>query len=142
VLVLPTELRTFFELYAAAFNALDDHAIASLYAEPSAIAQGGTFTCWPTRADVHRNMAALCKLYQGRGFQSTAWEPAAYLRQGSSYAVVDLRWHIRWHEPAAPWTFNTTYNLTRGAAGWRIFLCTAYDEDKLHQRSLTDPAAR
>jgi hypothetical protein len=132
--VLPPDLRAFFERYAAAFNALDGGAVAALYAEPSAIAQDGKFTYWATTAQVQENMVALCKLYQERGFQSTDWELGAYLNQGSSYAVVDLRWQIRWREPALPWNFSTTYNLTRGSAGWSIILCTAYEEDNLHQR--------
>jgi ketosteroid isomerase-like protein len=137
---LPTELNTvprdiqqFFEAYRSAFNALDAGAVARLYAEPSAIAQGGELTVWPNQAAVAENMAALCRLYEERGYGHADFEPVQYVAQGNDYAFVDLRWSISWTSGADPWVFNTSYNLARGPAGWRVVLCTAYTEDKLFE---------
>jgi Domain of unknown function (DUF4440) len=131
--MLPAELRLFFQRYAAAFNALDGGAVAQLYAEPSAIAQGGKVTVWATRSAVAENMVELCTLYRKRQYKAAHWELGSYLAQGGSYAIVDLRWSIHWQDPAEPWKFSTTYNLAREPEGWSIILCTAYEEDSLHQ---------
>ena len=47
---------------------------------------------------------------------------------------ADLRWTIEWRD-GQPWRFNTTYNLVRSADGWRVLLCTAYTEARLHRES-------
>lgn len=127
---MPADIRAFFDAYQAAFDALDGAAIAALYAEPSAIAQGGRLTHWPTREPVEQNMVALCDLYRGKGYVRARHVPERFFAQGADYAVADLQWRIDWAE-GAPWRFNTTYNLVRTASGWRVLLCTAYAEDKL-----------
>jgi ketosteroid isomerase-like protein len=127
---MPREIHEFFERYRGAFNALDGRAVAELYSEPSAIAQGGELTVWSTRAAVAENMAALCLVYQQRGFEGAEFEPVHFISQGVDYAFADLRWSIRW-SGSDPWVFNTSYNLCRGAEGWKVALCTAYMEDTL-----------
>lgn len=125
---LPAALRDFFDRYRAAFDRLDGAAVAALYALPSAIAQDGRLTLWTERDAVEANMTALCALYRERGWRGARYEVAQWLPQGDAYAVADLRWHIDWAGDTPPWTFHTTYNLVRGDAGWRVLLCTAYDE--------------
>ena len=132
---MPKDIAAFFDRYREAFNALDGDAVAQLYAEPSAIAQGGKFTYWPTRAPVRENMAALCALYRERGYVRASYEPGHFLAQGPDHAIADLRWRIDWTSDQEPWEFNTTYNLVRGTEGWQVQVCTAYTEDKLHQGS-------
>jgi ketosteroid isomerase-like protein len=128
---MPKDVARFFESYRDAFNSLQGEAIAELYAEPSGIAQGGVYTHWPNRAPVTENMNALCELYRDKGYVKADFEPVAYIEQGEQYAVADLRWRIEWSKGEEAWEFNTTYNLVRTAAGWRVLLCTAYTEDKL-----------
>lgn len=132
---MPPEISTFFERYRDAFNALDGAAIAELYAEPSGMAQGGTYTHWPTRTPVRANMTALCELYRQKGYARAAFEATSFMAQGDRYAIADLRWRIDWTQADEPWIFNTTYNLVRTDRGWEILLCTAYQEDKLFQEA-------
>jgi hypothetical protein len=127
------DLRQFFESYRGAFNALDGHAVSRHYAEPSAIAQGGSLTVWPTQAAVAENMVALCRMYKDRGFVEAEFDPVQFVTQGTDYAFVDLRWSIKWSTTPEPWVFSTSYNLVRRPEGWRVILCTAYAEDKLFQ---------
>lgn len=129
---VPREVAAFFERYRDAFNALDGTAIADLYAEPSGIAQGGTYTHWPNRTPIRENMNALCSLYRDKGYRHAAFEIGYFVAQSSQYAIADLRWRIE-RLQSEPWSFNTTYNLVRTEQGWKILLCTAYEEDKLHQ---------
>ncbi len=130
---MPKDIKAFFERYRDAFNALDGQAVADLYAEPSGIAQAGTYTHWHTRAPVRENMDALCSLYQTKGFAGATFQASKFMTLGSQYAVADLLWRIDWKTGAEPWSFNTTYNLVRTEQGWKVLLCTAYEEDKLFQ---------
>jgi hypothetical protein len=76
-------------------------------------------------------MVALCKLYADQGFAATDYVPAAFIRQGSDFAIADLCWTVQRTGGQAPWSFHTTYNLARTPVGWRILLCTAYQEQQL-----------
>ena len=80
-------------------------------------------------------MVALCKLYRENGYASAHFMSQAFLSQGSHFALADLSWTIRRTEGLEPWRFNTGYNLMRTANGWRVLLCTAYSEQKLHDHS-------
>jgi hypothetical protein len=130
---MPHEIRAFFESYRNAFNALNGSAVAEFYAEPSGIAQDGTYTHWPERQPVAENMIALCKLYGDRGFVRANFEPCQFIDQGERYAVADLQWRIDWNGVQEPWCFKTTYNLVRTQQGWKVLLCTAYSEAALHR---------
>lgn len=123
------ELRTFFEAYRSAFNALDGEAVAALYAVPSGIASSGRYTHWASRDPIESNMVALCDLYRQHGFISADFQVAAFIAQGDSFAVADLAWKITWRGKDES-RFNTTYNLMRIADRWRVLLCTAYSEER------------
>ena len=129
--IMPSEIRVFFERYRDAFNALDGRAVASLYAEPSGIAQDGSYTHWPVRQAVAENMTALCELYKARGFVRAEFEPRQFIDQGADFAVAGVGWRIERSAGHEPWHFNTTYNLMRTAEGWKVLLCTAYSEAAL-----------
>ncbi|MDR0777508.1 MAG: nuclear transport factor 2 family protein [Azonexus sp.] len=129
---MPTEIRAFFDRYRDAFNALDGEAVAQLYAVPSGIVSAQQYTHWPVFEPIAENMAALCKLYADHGFRSASYEPSAFIQQGEHCAVSDLSWVIERTEGQEPWRFNTTYNLLRTPEGWRVLLCTAYEERRLN----------
>lgn len=128
---MTADIREFFEQYSAAFNRLDGEAVARLYAVPSGIASDKGYTHWSSYEPVRNNMVALCEHYRSNGFSSAKFEEASFLAQGENYAVADLSWQIDRADGHAPWQFNTTYNLIRTAEGWRVLLCTAYDEKRL-----------
>ncbi len=128
---MTSDVREFFEQYRAAFNRLDGEAVARLYAVPSGIVDDRGYTHWPSLEPVRDNMVALCELYRSNGFLSARFEPASFLAQGDNFAVADLAWHVDRTDGQAPWRFHTGYNLMRTGAGWRILLCTAYEETRL-----------
>ena len=132
---IPKEISEFFECYRDAFNALDGQRIAELYGIPSGIAQDRKFTYWQDFEPILSNMLALCAVYRERGYVAARFEPGAFIQQGPDYAIADLRWTIDWSTGAAPWQFNTTYNLVRTESGWRVLVCTAYSETQLHERA-------
>lgn len=125
---MPPDIRAFFDRYRNAFNRLDGEAVARLYAVPSGIVSAGGYTHWTSFEPIVANMVALCRLYADNGFGATAYVPAAFIEQGSDFAVADLSWTIERTGGREPWRFHTTYNLARTAEGWRILLCTAYEE--------------
>ena len=129
--IMPREITAFFESYRDAFNALNGSAVAEFYAEPSGIAQDGTYTHWPERKPVAENMNALCKMYKDKGFVSADFEPCQFIDQGAKYAIADVQWRIDWSGGQEPWSFKTTYNLVRTEQGWQVLLCTAYSEAAL-----------
>lgn len=131
-LEMPTDIRAFFDTYRDAFNRLDGEAIARQYAVPSGIASDSGYTHWPSFEPIRENMVALCSLYSAGGYVTARFEPTAFLAQGEAFAIADLQWHIDRSADQEPWVFNTTYNLIRTGAGWRVLLCTAYSEKKLN----------
>ncbi|WP_432723813.1 hypothetical protein R0381_000776 [Jeongeupia wiesaeckerbachi] len=129
---LPAAIAQFFEQYRAAFNRLDGEAIAQLYAAPSGIVTDEGYTHWPDFNAVKSNMIALCTQYRDSGYLEARFAPSAFLAQGQHHAVVDVCWSIRRSTDLPPWQFNTTYNLRHTREGWRIQLCTAYEEKRLN----------
>lgn len=128
---MPPSIADFLDRYRAAFDALDGEAVARLYAVPSGIAHEGGYTHWATFDAVRDNMAALCRQYRAGGYLAAAFEVGTCLPQGERFAVVDLAWTINRSEGRPPWRFRTGYHLMRDDEGWRVLLCTAYDEAKL-----------
>ena len=129
---MTSEIREFFERYRAAFNQLDGPAVARLFAVPSGIASDRGYTHWPTYEAVERNMTALCELYRSNGYRSASFTPSSFIAQGNDYAVADVRWRIDRTNDQPPWEFQTTYNLMRTPEGWKVLLCTAYEERRLN----------
>jgi hypothetical protein len=128
---MTADIREFFEQYSAAFNRLDGEAVARLYAVPSGIASDKGYTHWPSFEPVRDNMVALCELYRANGFSTAKFGTASFLAQGENYAIADLSWCVERVNGEAPWQFNTTYNLIRTSEGWKVLLCTAYQEKRL-----------
>jgi hypothetical protein len=134
---MTTNAQAFFEAYRDAFRALDGAAVARCYAEPSGISQDGVYTHWANRAAVQANMDALCQLYRERGLAGVAFELRQVLPLGSHALFADVHWRIDWAGDdtgvKAPWHFGTAYHLMRTPEGWKVLLCTAYDEAALFQ---------
>ncbi len=126
--MMHTEIRTFFESYCDAFNSLNGESIAEFYAIPSGIVSGKEYTHWQTFKHIAENMLALCKQYAEHGFCSASYELTTLFQQGEHSAVADLSWVIKRVDGQEPRRFNTTYNLLCTSVGWRILLCTAYEE--------------
>lgn len=128
---LPADLKAFFDTYREAFNRLDGAAVARLYAVPSGIASDRGYTHWPAFEPIRDNMDALCALYREHGFAASHFDIAAFIPQGDDHAVADLAWTIERTDGQDAWCFHTTYNLVRRGRGWRVLLCTAYQEEAL-----------
>lgn len=129
---MPAEIRRFFEGYRDAFNRFDGDAVARFYAVPCGIADDKGYTHWPAFESVRDNMVALCELYRSNGFKYARFQPASFLALGEKFAVADIAWHIDRLAQREPWEFHTTYNLMKTDEGWRILLCTAYQEKRLN----------
>ncbi len=129
---MPRDVAHFFEQYREAFNRLDGEAIADLYCIPSGIVSDRGFTTWESREPIAKNMIALCDLYRANGYKQATFEPSQYFAQGREFVVADVAWTIEREADAEPWCFHTTYNLRLAQNGWRVMLCTAYEEQRLN----------
>ena len=129
---MPRDVAVFLEQYRDAFNRLDGEAIADLYCIPSGIVSDSGFTPWQSREPIAKNMVALCDLYRANGYKQASFEPSQFIAQGREFAVADVAWTIEREAGAEPWRFHTTYNLRLTTDGWRVILCTAYEEQRLN----------
>ena len=125
------EIRQFFESYREAFDRLDAEAIAHHFCVPSMIVSGDGCTLFTDAGQIRTNMIALCARYRAHGFATATFEPGGFIDQPPDHAVADLLWTIRRRDGFPPWSFRTGYNLRRVANGWRVLLCTAYEEERL-----------
>jgi hypothetical protein len=128
---MPRDITDFFEHYRDSFNSLDGDAIADLFCIPSGIVTDRGLTTWQSREAIAENMIALCALYKANGYKQARFEPSHFIAQGADFAVADIAWTIEREADAEPWRFHTTYNLHRTSEGWRVVLCTAYEEKRL-----------
>jgi len=129
---MPRDIKDFFEQYCDAFNRLDGDAIANLFCVPSGIVSDRGLTAWQSREPIAENMIALCALYRANGYKRASFEPSHFIAQGTDFGLADVAWTIEREAGADPWHFHTTYNLRRTANGWRVVLCTAYEEKRLN----------
>lgn len=130
-MTVPQDMADWLVEYTAAFNALDGDAVADLYAEPCQIVQGGRVEHWPERAAVAANMRALCAQYREHGYEYAHAEIRHCREFGEMAALLDVHWRIARSGNLPPWEFNTAYHLLKTAAGWKVLLCTAYEETPL-----------
>jgi hypothetical protein len=127
------QLIDFLDRYRDAFGRLDGDAVAALWHTPSSIADSrdghGRVSVWTDAAPMRANMLALCAAYRDAGFASTDYELLDALSFGSDHALAHLQWQIRRADGSPLQRFRTAYQLLRTAEGWRVFGCTAYEED-------------
>ena len=128
---LPADVREFFDRYRHAFDRLDAEAVAALYSIPSGILSGQTYVHWPDFESVRGNMVALCEQYRRHGYSTASYEAAWTAILGPDALIADIAWKIEYQNGQKPSQFHTTYNLRRTDPGWRILLCTAYEEQRL-----------
>jgi hypothetical protein len=121
--------QRFFESYRDAFNALDGDAVAALWHSPCGIAQDGGITWWPEPASVRENMRALCETYRRAGFARASFELQAVHQLGPQFAWTNVQWTLWRTDNTVLQRFATAYQLSCKAQGWRVLLCTAYEED-------------
>jgi hypothetical protein len=128
-----TETRAFFEAYREAFNRLDGDAVADLWHEASGIAdggaEGGRLTWWPEDSPMRANHRALCDVYRNADYACADFEIEQHVPMGPAHAFALLHWTLHKADGSTLQRFHTGYQLIRTAAGPRVLLATAYQED-------------
>lgn len=122
-------VRGFFAAYAAAYEALDGDAVAAHCAVPCGISQGEAVTWWAEHEPMRDNMRRLCALYAQAGLARAvpALEHVHLLGAHDAFALV--RWTLARADGSLLQRFATGYHLKHTAAGLKIVLVTAFDED-------------
>jgi hypothetical protein len=128
-----TETQSFFDSYRAAFDRLDGDAVADLWHEASGIADSrdghGRLTWWPDDAPKRANHRALCEVYRQAGYANATFEIEQHLPMGPDHAFALLHWTLTRADGSTLQRFRTGYQLIRTAAGPRVLLATAFQED-------------
>jgi hypothetical protein len=127
------EVQAFFERYRDAFDALDGDAVADLWHSASGIAGSrdgiGHLTWWPDDAAMRNNHRALCAHYRASGYARADFSIAQVVTMGADHAFARLQWTLSRADGSVLQRFGTGYQLLRTAAGPRVVLCTAFEED-------------
>ena len=127
------ETTAFFDGYRDAFNRLDGDAVADLWHSASGIADTrdgvGRLTWWPTDEPMRANHRALCEVYRQAAYGSAAFEIKQHEALGPNHAFARLAWRITCRDGTLLQAFGTGYQLLRTAAGPRVLLATAFEEN-------------
>jgi hypothetical protein len=127
------ETQAFFGRYRDAFDRLDGDAVADLWHAPGGIADSrggvGRLTWWDDDAAMRANHRALCAVYRASGFDHCAFEIVQQRALGADHAWACLRWTLWRADGSLLQHFHTGYQLLRTAAGPRVLLATAFEED-------------
>jgi hypothetical protein len=129
------EVQGFFDAYRDAFNRLDGDAVADLWHSSSGIAdnhgEGGSahLTWWPDDAPMRANHRALCDLYRGNGYARADFEIEQHMPLGPNHAFAHLHWTLTRADGRLLQQFHTGYQLMRTAAGPKVLLAVAHQEN-------------
>jgi hypothetical protein len=130
-----TETQAFFQAYRDAFNRLDGNAVADLWHSASGITDSGgagghaRLTWWPEDAPMRANHCALCDVYRRADYGRADFHIEQHLPLGAMHAFAHLRWTILRSNGSLLQQFHTGYQLLRTAAGPRVLLAVAHQED-------------
>jgi hypothetical protein len=127
------EVEDFFETYRDAFNRLDGDAVADLWHGASGIADNqhglAALTWWPEDAPMRANHRALCEVYRKADYGRADFEIVHHEPMGANHAFARLRWTLQRRDGSRLQQFGTGYQLLRTAAGPKVLLATAFEED-------------
>ena len=137
------ETQALFDAYRAAFNRLDGDAVADLWHAPSAVADSragaGRITWWADDATMRANHRALCDVYRSKGYHQADFRIEAHQALGADHAWACLHWTLTRADGSLLQAFRTGYHLLRTAAGPRVLMATAFEENI---REMTPHAAQ
>ncbi len=128
------ETHALFNRYREAFNRLDGDAVADLWhADGSGITDSrggcGCLTWWPDDAPMRANHRALCDVYRQGVCGQADFHIDQFVPMGRDHAFAHLQWTMTAADGRLLQRFCTGYQLLRTAAGPRVLLCTAHQED-------------
>lgn len=120
------ELRTFFDGYGAAFTHTASD-IAAFYHAPCMTARQGVVRWNATQRDVTAFFDAVLQQYQAQGITRGDLKHFSSMALDINSSVVTITWHYKNAAGDVLWEGTFTYNLYRGADGWKILLQTLHD---------------
>jgi hypothetical protein len=129
------DVQGFFDSYRDAFNRLDGDAVADLWHHSSGIADnqgpGGSaqLTWWPDDAPMRANQRALCERYRRHGYARADFQIEQHLPLGPHHAFAHLHWTLSRADGTVLQQFHTGYQLMRTAAGPKVLLAVAHQEN-------------
>lgn len=120
------ELRAFFDAYGASFSETEAE-IAEFYNAPCMTARQGQVRLNVTRGDVQAFFGAVLQQYRAQGISQGGMRAFQFVALGANAIAATITWAYQdpQGEVLFEWTF--TYELYRGAEGWKILVQTMHD---------------
>ena len=122
-----TDVRSFFDRYARAFEAYDADAIAASFLTPCLFVRDGTTEATTTTEEVTASVRALLDLHRAWDVQTAAPAEVTVLEEGTSHAIARVEWTLGRTHSRVAWSFATTYTLVPGEDDWRIASAVTHD---------------
>lgn len=120
------ELVSFFDRYAATFDAFDPAAITAFYHVPCMMIQAGRAVALRSREAVLANMAALVDLHRAQGYERASFAGLRRASLGLSFVLVTVPWTLHLGDGASR-AFLNTYELGKIDGEWRILVSTTHE---------------
>lgn len=136
-----TETQDFFETYRDAFNRLDGDAVADLWHSASGITDNhgplgqAQLVWWPEDAPMRANQRALCALYAKADYGRADFEIKTHVPLGRQHVFAHVHWTLKRQDGSLLQQFHTGYQVMQTAAGPRVLLAVAHDEDLAEMKS-------
>ncbi len=122
---LPEGVRTFFETYVSAYDALDAAEIASHYTIPTVVCDSLGEHTLDTADALNDKMFSYCVNLKTAGYQQASYRCEAFHALGPDACFVDLKWSVRLKEDVL--VYKTGYLLSLVKGCWNINHATAYE---------------
>jgi Domain of unknown function (DUF4440) len=124
-----SEMQSFFQGYARAFDAGDVDRIASLHYAPCLKIHGdGSIECLSTPEAVRTFFRDLTGRYRARGDEHHAGRflDLEVVPIGAQAALASLTWELQRKDGSVYRRFRRSYNIVRMGSDWKIVAATAH----------------
>jgi len=127
-----TDLRAYFDRYAAAFEAYDGPAVVAHYAVPALFVRDGVPTSIGTADGLLDSVERLLDLHRAWGVETSRVAGLTEIEAAPAHRVVRVDWRLGRRASRVRWTYTTTYVLVPGAdgvdgAGWLVAAALTHD---------------
>jgi hypothetical protein len=126
MIVLPNDLKDFFDDYRAAFSQ-GPAAIAEFYYEPCITARQGVVVVNSSHQDTTNLFARVDEQYRSRGYTHADYEPLDVKLLGANGAFATIEWSYKDANEKTIWRTTFSYNLYSRNSIWKILVQTMHD---------------
>ncbi len=120
------ELRSFFSAYGASFLQTEAE-VAAFYSAPCITARQSTVHLSTTRPEIQAFFAQVLRHYRAQGSTQGEMRRFEWVPLGVNSIAATITWAYKNATGQLLWESTFTYNLYKGADGWKILVQTMHD---------------